>query len=87
MSGHLQVRGQRYHREGRDWVAECEWVDMKVTDEYHAATLDALEAANSRLAAIDAFHMPSIGMAQTCCYCISSWPCTTHLILHPKEGQ
>lgn len=46
-----------------------------------------LEAAEAKLAAIDALHNPS-GMPRyqgLCSQCDAAWPCPTHRILHPEE--
>lgn len=51
---------------------------------------DALEAAEAKLAAIDALHEQGTDETTgfTFCYeCTQLWPCPTHRILHPEEEQ
>lgn len=53
---------------------------------------DALEAAEAKLAAIDALHQPEMepGLHGTWCHACDAtvpWPCPTHRILHPEEEQ
>lgn len=56
---------------------------------------DALEAAEAKLAAIDALHQPDAsGLCQECPRAdgmftegYGEWPCDTHRILHPEEDQ
>lgn len=50
---------------------------------------DALDAAEAKLAAIDALHYPVTEAEQPTRWCHHdgfSWPCATARILHPKEG-
>ena len=53
-------------------------------DTCHAAA-DALEAAEAKLATIDALHQT--WDERRCIHCVQSWPCPTHRILHPEEGN
>lgn len=46
---------------------------------------DALEAAEAKLAAIDALHRPDKNAR--CVVDWQPWPCADHRILHPEEGD
>ncbi len=48
--------------------------------------LESLDAAEAKIAAIDALHSPYFdGSRDYCVHDEELWPCTTHRILHLKE--
>lgn len=68
------------HREAHDDGLGCAWTD----GEHWEAS------AEDRLAAVDGLHVSTPGSwcCPTCDDCCQSWPCQTHLAVHPEcEGE
>lgn len=63
---------------------------MLDTIEARNAEIDRLRAEVERLRAereaIEAIHQP-MGKPAACCTCWKSWPCRTHLLLHPEDER
>ena len=86
------IKGQRYYKDGGRWMVECN-ADMEV-DEYHAATLDELDAMwverdalQAKLDAIDALLADSSEREPTLGHYDDGWHdalYAVYLALHPE---
>jgi hypothetical protein len=47
----------------------------------------AVRRRQEKLDAIDALHQPHLYIDGVCRECDNYWPCDTHLLLHPEDGD